>query len=82
MRKMASALVLAMTIGGAAPAWAGTVDTATSPLGGDALRRPPGDGSDDGDSGDDDELDICPTEAWAIPIEIEGLACILLLPRG
>src|SRR5688572_5872567 len=42
-----------------------------------------------GDNGDpegpevqqDEPADNCPTELWTVPLEVKGLACILLLPK-
>ena len=44
---------------------------------------------DDGDNGDpegpeaqsDEPVDNCPTKQWTVPLELKGLACILLLPK-
>ena len=43
-----------------------------------------------GDNGDpegpkakkkDEPVDNCPTKQWTVPLELKGLACILLLPK-
>lgn len=38
-----------------------------------------------GEEGEDpaaeEEAVTCPTDAWTIPLEVPGLACILLLPK-
>jgi hypothetical protein len=44
-------------------------------------------GNDNGDpegpdsSTSQEEQNNCPTEMWTIPLEVKGLACILLLPK-
>ena len=44
-------------------------------------------GNDDGDPegprgrNNDEPKDNCPTELWTVPLEVKGLACILLLPK-
>ena len=45
-----------------------------------------GDGDPDGPDGnsatdEDEPVDNCPTKQWTIPLELKGLACILLLPK-
>jgi hypothetical protein len=38
-----------------------------------------------GEEGDDPAADAkakpCPTDQWTVPLEVQGLACILLLPK-
>jgi hypothetical protein len=52
-----------------------------------AVVTPASRGNDDGDpEGPSDQdnaepVDNCPTELWTIPLEVKGLACILLLPK-
>ena len=43
---------------------------------------------DDGDNGDPEgpngkkeKVDNCPTDMWTVPLEVKGLACVLLLPK-
>ena len=35
----------------------------------------------DSESSSQEEQKNCPTEMWTIPLEVKGLACILLLPK-
>jgi hypothetical protein len=47
-------------------------------------RGGPGDGSGDPNGPDkkpEAPKDNCPKELWTVPLEIKGLACILLLPK-
>ncbi len=50
-----------------------------------AVVSPSARGGDNGDpegpSVQEEPADNCPTELWTIPLEIKGLACILLLPK-
>ena len=55
-----------------------------------AVMRPTARGGDNGDpqgpsqadeEHDEEQKDNCPTELWTIPIEVKGLACVLLLPK-
>jgi hypothetical protein len=54
-----------------------------------AVVSPTARGGDNGDpEGPDDEQQQqeakpkpCPTDQWTIPLEVKGLACILLLPK-
>jgi hypothetical protein len=51
-----------------------------------AIVSPTARGDDDGDpegpdAQDDAPIDECPTEQWTLPLELKGLACILLLPK-
>jgi hypothetical protein len=47
------------------------------------LARGGGDNGDPGGPADQNEeqKDNCPTELWTIPLEVKGLACVLLLPK-
>ena len=72
-----TALATLPVLAGAAPAGASSAVLKPTP----AAR-----GNDDGDpegprGRNDEERDNCPTELWTIPLEIKGLACILLLPK-
>jgi hypothetical protein len=52
-----------------------------------AVVSPSSRGNDNGDpegpdsSTSQEEQNNCPTEMWTIPLEVKGLACILLLPK-
>jgi hypothetical protein len=53
-----------------------------------AIVSPTARGEDNGDpeSGEeptdaDEPVDNCPTKQWTVPLELKGLACILLLPK-
>jgi len=51
-----------------------------------AVVTPNARGNDDGDpegpsAQDKEPVDNCPTKQWTIPLELKGLACILLLPK-
>ena len=53
-----------------------------------AIVSPASRGKDNGDpvqgeeSTDADEpVDNCPTKQWTVPLELKGLACLLLLPK-
>ena len=65
-------------LAGAAPA--GASRAALSPA-------PASRGDDNGDpegphaKKKDEPVDNCPTEQWTVPLEIKGLACLLLLPK-
>ena len=69
-----TALATLPVLAGAAPA--GASDTVVKPA-------PMSRGNDDGDPDgpDRERQDNCPTELWTVPLEIKGLACILLLPK-
>ena len=41
----------------------------------------PADRSDEDGDEADEAPDNCPTELWTVPLEIEGLACVLLLAK-
>jgi hypothetical protein len=74
-----TALATLPVLTGAAPAGAsGAVVT----------PRPTSRGVDNGDpepqqqeQPQEETTEICPTEMWTIPLEIKGLACLLLLPK-
>lgn len=53
-----------------------------------AIVSPTARGEDNGDpeagedpSDADEPVDNCPTKQWTVPLELKGLACILLLPK-
>ena len=78
---IASLLVTLLTVA-SAPVASAALDTAG---GGEVTASAPADrGVDpadrDGEDGDGEAPDNCPTELWSIPVEVEGLACVLLLP--
>jgi len=60
----------------------------TTPAGAAGTVSPTARGADDnGDpepaaSHEDAEQDECPTEMWTVPLEINGLLCILILPKA
>jgi hypothetical protein len=63
------------------PALAGAAPAGAS---GAVAPSPMSRGNDDGDpEGPDSEekVDNCPTKQWTIPLELKGLACVLLLPK-
>lgn len=41
--------------------------------------RDPGQGPDGSEPAEEEQEDPCPTERWTIPLEIEGLLCLLLV---
>jgi hypothetical protein len=73
-----TALATLPVLSGAAPAGASGAVLKPTP----AAR-----GNDNGDpegpnaKKNDEPADNCPTELWTIPLEVKGLACILLLPK-
>ncbi len=72
-----TALATLPVLAGAAPAGAsdGVVKPTPAARGGD-------DGDPEGPEAQSDEpVDNCPTKQWTIPLELKGLACILLLPK-
>jgi hypothetical protein len=51
-----------------------------------AIVSPTARGGDNGDpegpeAASEEPADNCPTELWTVPLEVKGLACILLLPK-
>ena len=50
-----------------------------------AIVKPASRGGDNGEPDGPDakkaQQDNCPTEGWTVPLELKGLACILLLPK-
>jgi hypothetical protein len=63
------------------PVLAGTPAGATG-----AIVSPTARGDDNGDPEgpsvqEEEAPNNCPTEMWTIPLEVKGLACILLLPK-
>ena len=72
-----TALATLPVLSGAAPAGASGAVLTPSPM-----ARGNDDGDPEGpDSSRQEEQNNCPTEMWTIPLEIKGLACILLLPK-
>jgi hypothetical protein len=63
-------------LAGVAPAGASSAFVSPSPAsrGGD-------NGDPDGPDAEEQKVDPCPTKQWTIPLELKGLACILLLPK-
>ena len=63
-------------LAGVAPAGASSASVSPSPAsrGGD-------NGDPDGPEAEEAPVDNCPTKQWTIPLELKGLACILLLPK-
>ena len=81
MKRLAAALaVLAATVvtAGAAPAGASGAVVTPSRRG-----RDNGDpnGPDNRKKKADEPENNCPTKQWTIPLELKGLACLLLLPK-
>lgn len=81
-RRVALSLA-ALTALASMPVLAGTPAGASG-----AIVSPTARGEDNGDphSGEeptdaDEPVDNCPTKQWTIPLELKGLACILLLPK-
>lgn len=64
-----TALATMPVLVGAAPAGASSAVVTPTARGNDG-------GTDEGSAQDN-----CPTEGWTIPLELKGLACILLLPK-
>jgi hypothetical protein len=60
-----------------------------APAGASSAFVSPSPASRGGDNGDPDgpeaqdkePVDNCPTKQWTVPLELKGLACILLLPK-
>jgi hypothetical protein len=70
-----TALATLPALAGAAPAGASGVVAAPSPM-----SRGNDDGDPDGPASRE-KKDNCPTELWTVPLEVKGLACVLLLPK-
>jgi hypothetical protein len=70
-----TALATLPVLAGAAPAGASNAVVTPSPM-----SRGNDDGDPDGPDADE-KVDNCPTKQWTIPLELKGLACILLLPK-
>ena len=65
-------------LAGAAPAGASGAVMKPSPC----ARGGDDNGDPEGPSAKNKEpKDNCPTELWTIPLEVKGLACVLLLPK-
>lgn len=60
-----------------APAGASGATVAPSPL----SRGADGDNGDPDGPASEEKKDNCPTELWTVPLEVKGLACVLLLPK-
>jgi hypothetical protein len=72
-----TALATLPVLAGAVPAGASTTSpSGISSRGGDAPGDPKGP-----DKKAEDPQGNCPTTKWTVPLEIKGLACILLLPK-
>ncbi len=73
-----TALATLPVLSGATPAGASGAVLTPSPM-----ARGNDDGHPEGphDNGRHEEQNNCPTELWTIPLEVKGLACILLLPK-
>ena len=73
-----TALATFPVLAGAAPAGAsGTVVKPTP-----ASRGKGGDNGDpQGPDAKKEKTDTCPTKQWTVPLELKGLACLLLLPK-
>ncbi|HLF41804.1 MAG TPA: hypothetical protein VI854_10080 [Acidimicrobiia bacterium] len=81
-----AALLTVVPLVGVTPASATTDGTGSPTFTYEPADRGTGDpdGGRDRESGPaEDEIppDPCPTEMWSVPIEIEGLACVMLLPK-
>jgi len=63
-------------LGGAAPAGAAAMKPSPLSRGGGDNGDPHGPSAKN-----QEEKDNCPTELWTVPLEVKGLACILLLPK-
>ncbi|HEV7864436.1 MAG TPA: hypothetical protein VGR20_17135 [Acidimicrobiia bacterium] len=76
-----TALATLPVLAGITPA--GASGTVVKPVVPAARGGGPGDGSGDprGPQKKEEPPKNCPTEMWTIPLEIKGLACILLLPK-
>jgi len=62
--------------------------TSVAPAGASsAVVTPASRGGDNGDpegpnaKKSDEPVDNCPTKQWTVPLELKGLACVLLLPK-
>ncbi len=75
-----TALATLPVLSGAAPAGASGAELMPSPM---SRGRDNGDpeGPDGHHGGRQEEQNNCPTEMWTIPLEVKGLACLLLLPK-
>lgn len=72
-----TALATLPVLAGAAPAGASGAVVNPSPM-----ARGNDNGDPEGPDGKKKEKpDNCPTDLWTIPLEIKGLACVLLLPK-
>ena len=79
-RRVALSLA-ALTALATVPVLAGTPAGASG-----AIVSPTSRGEDNGDpeaadADDAQPVDTCPTKQWTVPLELKGLACILLLPK-
>ena len=72
-----TALATLPVLAGAGPASAADGFVKPTPM-----SRGNDNGDPEGPRGKNDEpKDNCPTELWTVPLEVKGLACILLLPK-
>lgn len=80
-RRVALSLAALMALA-SLPVLAGTPAGASG-----AIVSPTSRGGDNGDpegpeaQKSDEPVDNCPTKQWTVPLELKGLACILLLPK-
>ena len=71
-----TALATLPALAGAAPA--GASETVVKPA---PMARGNDNGDPEGPDGKKEKQDNCPTDLWTVPLEVKGLACILLLPK-
>ncbi len=69
-----TALATMPVLSGSAPAGASGAVVSPNARGND-------DGDPEGPSAQEEPPNNCPTEMWTVPLEVKGLACILLLPK-
>jgi hypothetical protein len=65
-------------LAGAAPAGASRAAIAPSPA---SRGEDNGDPEGPGAKKNKEPVDNCPTKQWTVPLELKGLACLLLLPK-
>jgi hypothetical protein len=73
-----TALATLPVLAGAAPAGASSAVVKPTP---DSRGKDNGDPEGPRDRKNEEPKDNCPTELWTVPLEVKGLACILLLPK-
>jgi hypothetical protein len=75
----------AMTALATVPMLAGTAQAGTSSAVGkpapDSRGNRPGDPRGPDKKGNEQPPNNCPTKQWTVPLELKGLACLLLLPK-